>query len=359
MPRIASVAGCVAVVPLEKVTSFSTRTVRERHYGLVKIRSAEGIEGVGYSYAGNRAGHLLAITIADLLAPKLIGEDSLRVEGLWEDLYQEAILQGRAGVVMRGLSALDMALWDLNARSAGLPLYQYLGAFEWDSVPAYASGGYYLDGKSPRLLGKEMEAFAKQGYAAVKMKVGRLSPAEEQRRVRAARQAIGPEIQLMLDANNAWGDLPTALRYMDRFEPYEPFWIEEPFSPDDIDTHARLAARISTSVAMGEIEAGRWRFKENPRERGSRHPPDGRHRMRRRDGVASYHGHRRELRRQRLTPRLARHPRAPRGQRPERPLRGIHARRSDRELPPPHRPAGGIPQGPAPAAQDPRPRIQL
>lgn len=182
MPRIASVAMCVVVVPLEKVTSFSTRTVRERHYGLVKIRSAEGIEGVGYSYAGNRAGHLLAITIADLLAPKLVGEDSLRVEGLWEDLYQEAILQGRAGVVMRGLSALDMALWDLNARSAGLPLYRYLGAFEWDSVPAYASGGYYLDGKTPRLLGKEMEGFAKQGYAAVKMKVGRLSPAEEERR---------------------------------------------------------------------------------------------------------------------------------------------------------------------------------
>ena len=262
MPRIASVAVCVAVVPLEAATSFATRTVHERHYCLVKVRSVEGLEGLGYTYAGNRAGHLLAVAAAALLAPMLIGEDSLRVEGLWEELYQDTLLQGRVGAVMRALSALDMALWDLNASSAGLPLYQYLGASAWDSVPAYASGGYYLRGKSPRLLGKELEAFARQGYSAVKIKVGRLSPAEEEARVRAARAAIGPEVDLMLDANNAWGDLPTALRYMDRFERYDPYWIEEPFSPDDIDAHARLAARIRASVAMGEIEAGRWRFKE-------------------------------------------------------------------------------------------------
>jgi L-alanine-DL-glutamate epimerase-like enolase superfamily enzyme len=262
MPRIASVAVCVAVVPLEKVTSFATRTVRERHYCLVKVRSVEGIEGVGYCYAGDRVGQLLGMAAADLLAPKLIGEDSLRVEGLWDQLYHETILQGRAGPVMRVLSAMDMALWDLNARSAGLPLYQYLGAVAWDSVPAYASGGYYLEGKTPRLLGKELEGFAKRGYTAVKMKVGRLSLAEEERRVRAAREAIGPEVELMLDANNAWRDLPTALRYMDRFERYDPYWIEEPFSPDDIENHSRLAERIQTSVATGEIEAGRWRFKE-------------------------------------------------------------------------------------------------
>ena len=262
MPRIASVAVCVAVVPLDRVTSFATRTVHERHYGLVKVRSAEGIEGLGYCYAGTRAGQVLGSAAADLLAPQLIGEDSLRVEGLWEKLYQETILQGRVGSVMRALSAIDMALWDLNARSVGLPLYRYLGAFAWDGVPAYASGGYYLEGKTPGQLGKEMEGYARQGYTAVKMKVGRLSPAEEERRVRAAREAIGPEVELMLDANNAWRDLPTALRFMDRFERYSPYWIEEPFSPDDLDNHARLAERIQTSVATGEIEAGRWRFKE-------------------------------------------------------------------------------------------------
>jgi L-alanine-DL-glutamate epimerase-like enolase superfamily enzyme len=163
---------------------------------------------------------------------------------------------------MRGVSILDTALWDLNARSAGLPLHDYLGSNERESVPAYASGGYYLDGKSPADLGKELAGYVAQGFRAVKMKTGRLSPAEEEARIAAARDAIGPDVLLMLDANNAWADLPTAMDYMRRFEAYDPYWIEEPFSPDAIDLHARLAARTSITVATGEIEVGRWRFRE-------------------------------------------------------------------------------------------------
>jgi len=177
-------------------------------------------------------------------------------------MYQEALLQGRTGAVMRALSAIDIAVWDLSARTAGLPLYQYLGAFVKDRVPAYASGGYYLPGKTPAKLGEELAGFVRDGFKAVKMKTGRLSPQEEEERVRAAREAIGPDVLLMLDANNAWHDVPTAMRYMDRFEPYDPYWIEEPFSPDDLDNHAKLAQRTSVTVATGEIEAGRWRFKE-------------------------------------------------------------------------------------------------
>jgi len=102
----------------------------------------------------------------------------------------------------------------------------------------------------------------KRGFRAVKIKVGRLTAPEEEQRVRAAREAVGPEVYLMLDVNNAWADLPTALAYCHRFEKYQPYWIEEPFSPDDIENHSKLAASISTTVATGEIEAGRWRFKE-------------------------------------------------------------------------------------------------
>lgn len=163
---------------------------------------------------------------------------------------------------MRGISILDTALWDLNARSVGLPLHHYLGAVVDDRVPAYASGGYYLDGKTPAKLGKEMETYVKQGFKAVKMKVGRLSPSEEEARVKAARKAIGEDVLLTLDANNAWRDLPTALEYVRRFEAYNPYWIEEPFSPDAIDLHAALARQTTINVATGEMEAGRWRFRE-------------------------------------------------------------------------------------------------
>ena len=149
-----------------------------------------------------------------------------------------------------------------KCRAANLPLYKYLGAAYEDTVPAYASGGYYLEGKTPEMLGEEMAGYVALGLDAVKMKVGRGDLRSEEARIAAARKAIGPDVLLMLDANNAWSDVPTALRFMDRFAPYDPYWIEEPFSPDQIDNHAKLAALISIPVATGEIEAGRWRFKE-------------------------------------------------------------------------------------------------
>ena len=261
MAKIESISVASARVPLENVTSFATRTVFARDYGLVRVR-AGGIEGIGFCYAGSSGGTLVAQAVEQLLAPILLGHDSLLVEGLWQRMFQETLLHGRAGSVMRAISILDCALWDLNARTVNLPLYKYLGAAVDDAVPAYASGGYYLEGKTPKKLGEEMAAYVKAGFRAVKMKVGRLSPKEEEARVKAAREAIGPEVELMLDANNAWHDLPTAMRYLERFELYDPYWIEEPFFPDDIDNHARLAKLTRVTVATGEIGAGRWHFKE-------------------------------------------------------------------------------------------------
>jgi L-alanine-DL-glutamate epimerase-like enolase superfamily enzyme len=269
MPKIQSISVCIARVPLDTVTSFATRTVSSRDFCLVKVRSIDGVEGIGFCYVGSAGGRIAQVAVEELLAPKLVGQDSLRVEGLWHEMYQESLLQGRSGSVMRGISILDTALWDLNARTAKLPLYQYLGAYVTDSVPAYASGGYYLPGKTPKMLGQEMASYVKAGFKAVKMKVGRLSPREEEVRIRAAREAVGPDVHLTLDANNAWSDVPTALTYMKRYEPYDPYWIEEPFGPDDIDGHAKLAELTPVVVATGEIAYGRWYHKELLDKRGA------------------------------------------------------------------------------------------
>jgi L-alanine-DL-glutamate epimerase-like enolase superfamily enzyme len=262
MTRIATVRACAVAVPLDVTTSISRRAITERHYGLVEVEGDDGVKGIGFCYVGSGGGRLFTEAV-NLLAPKLAGEDAHRVEGLWEEMYQECLLQGRAGTVMRALSALDIALWDRNARAAGLPLYKFLGAARTDRVPTYASGGYYLPGKTPDMLADEMAGYVAQGFRAMKMKVGRLpEPAQEEERIAAIRERIGPEPILMLDANNAWSDLPTALRFMRAYEDYDPYWIEEPFGPDDIDNHARLAQLTDIPVATGEIEVGRWRFKE-------------------------------------------------------------------------------------------------
>jgi len=262
MAQISSIAVCVVRVPLDHVTSFATRTVRAREYCLVKVRSSEGAEGIGFCYAGTAGAKLVHIAVQELLAPVLLGQESTRIEGLWDEMYREVLLQGRCGSVMRAISIVDTALWDLNARTAKLPLYRYMGCWSTEKVPCYASGGYYLEGKTPKKLGDEVASYVRKGFRAVKIKVGRLSPGEEEDRVRAARQAIGPDIHLMMDINNAWSDLPTALLYCRRFEKYNPYWVEEPFSPDDIDNHAKLALATSIPVATGEIEYGRWRFRE-------------------------------------------------------------------------------------------------
>lgn len=263
MTRIASIRARAVCVPLAAATAFSSRLVSERHYALVEVEGDDGVTGIGFCYAGHAGGTLITKAIHGLLAKKLLGQDAHRVEGLWEEMYQEALLAGRLGAVLRAISALDVALWDRNARAAGLPLYKYLGAAVTDRVPAYASGGYYLDGKTPEMLGDEVAGYVRQGFGAVKIKVGRgRDLGLERARIEAARAAIGEDVLLMLDANNAWSDLPTALRFMRAYEPSAPYWIEEPFGPDDIDNHARLARLTPVPVATGEIEGGRWRFKE-------------------------------------------------------------------------------------------------
>ncbi|MDR2696145.1 MAG: mandelate racemase/muconate lactonizing enzyme family protein [Deltaproteobacteria bacterium] len=262
MAKIESVSVCIAAVPLDKPVSIATRTLTSRQYCLVKVRSVDGVEGLGYSLALNSSGSILAKAVTDLLAPVVVGQESLKVEGLWASMYQEALLQGRTGGVMRALSAIDIALWDMNARSVGLPLFQYLGAAVDGQVPAYASGGYYGQGKTREMLAQEMREYADQGFQAVKMKAGRLSPREEAARIAAVRDAIGPDVLLALDINNGWQSLPMALQYVTLYEPYSIYWIEEPFLPDDIDNHVRLARTTRITIATGEIEAGRWRFKE-------------------------------------------------------------------------------------------------
>lgn len=261
MGTVKSIESSLVRVPLKNVTSLSSRVVTNREYVLVRVTDTEGNAGIGFCYAGHRAGQIVQRAVIDLLAPVVLGQQSWRTAGLWSDMYQEGLLHGRTGSVMRALSCIDIALWDLNARKAGLPLYQYLGAAAADRVPVYASGGYYLDGKGPAELAAEVGRYVESGFKAVKIKVGKFSVAEEAARVQAAREAIGPDIPLMLDANNAWTDLRSAELHCKAYEPFNPEWIEEPFSPDDIENHARLARLTSIPVATGEIEAGRWRMK--------------------------------------------------------------------------------------------------
>ena len=262
MTSITSIESALVDCPLQTAAVFATRRVASRQYLLVRIKADDGYEGIGATYCGNRGGEILDQAVHGLLARILLGRDPYAVEALWSAMYQEAVLQGRTGAVMRALGALDIALWDHNAKAADQPLWKYLGTYHEGTVPVYASGGYYNENDDEKGLAEEMEGHVAAGFKAMKMKVGRISPARDSRRVAVAREVIGPERELMLDANNAWSHVGEAMRFLNMVAEYNPYWIEEPFGPDDIDNHARLVRQSPIPVATGEIEAGHWRFRE-------------------------------------------------------------------------------------------------
>ncbi len=257
---ITGVSAATVTVPLDIETSIAKRAITERHYTLVRVRDDQGLVGTGFCYGGSLAGHIVTIAVRDLLKEKVVGRDAHQVEAIWDDMFHESLLHGRRGSVMRAISAIDIALWDLMGQEAGLPLHSLLGSYRSETVPAYASGGYFLPGKTDADLADEVKGYVDMGFPAVKIKVGRVSVPEDVERIKACREVLGPDIPLYVDANNAWRDAPSAIHAIKCFEKWGIDWVEEPVFPDDIDASAAIARAVGVPIATGEIEATRWGF---------------------------------------------------------------------------------------------------
>lgn len=272
---ITQVHARAVAVPLKRVARMATRTLRERHFVLVEVRDDDGDIGIGYSYAGTTGSRLLADAVRDILAPVLLGGDSENIAGLWERMYQESLLVGRRGALLRAISAVDIALWDLRAKRCGVPLAVLLGGTTTRPLPAYASGGYYRpeDGPPARVVVAEINANVASGFTDHKIKVGGLPIPEDAERVAAAVETIAGRGRLALDANNAYKSVPEALRAARAFERAAGeaglWWFEEPLSPEDVAGHAELTRILETPVATGEIHQTRWDFARLIHERAA------------------------------------------------------------------------------------------
>jgi L-alanine-DL-glutamate epimerase-like enolase superfamily enzyme len=260
MSNIVAVEATALSIPLARPTRIATRTVLAREFALVFVEDDAGRRGVGYTYAGTVGGRLVRDAVLHTLRPLLLGKPADLIEQHWNAMYQDTLLIGRRGAVLRAISAVDIALWDLLGQTTGLPLYRLLGGCR-DEVPAYASGGYYRDEEPIASIRDEMQRYVELGFSDAKMKVGGASLEVDVERVRAARDVLGPRRRLALDANNAYKSVPEALRAARAFQPFEPWWFEEPLSPDNIAGHAELARQIETPVATGEIHQTRWDFR--------------------------------------------------------------------------------------------------
>ncbi|MDZ7268946.1 MAG: mandelate racemase/muconate lactonizing enzyme family protein [candidate division KSB1 bacterium] len=187
---------------------------------------------------------------------KIRGENPFDVERLWDHMYRDNRKSVAKGEYIEAIGSLDMAIWDLIGKALELPVYRVLGAYQ-TRLRVYAAGGYYEEGKTVADLVKEMEGYVSEGFRAVKMKVGGESFSVDVERVRAVREALGPDIDLMIDANNKWLAYD-AIRFGRAVEKYNLFWFEEPVVADDFAGCAEVRQALDIPIVAGENEYTRW-----------------------------------------------------------------------------------------------------
>ncbi|MEZ5801533.1 MAG: mandelate racemase/muconate lactonizing enzyme family protein [Nitratireductor sp.] len=222
----------------------------------VEVTDADGASGTGYtSLAGTMA-------VQSMISPAARSRQSQRhdadlIEKLWEKIWWTTHYGGRGGPTVLALSAFDIALWDLKAKRAGLPLWKLLGGYD-PAVPCYA-GGIDLHLSASQLIA-QTERNVERGYRAIKMKVGREQLSEDVEKLAAMRRHFGDGFPIMVDANMKW-TVAEAIRAARAFVPYNPVWLEEPIIPDDVEGYARVAVEGGLPVAMGENMRTIWEFR--------------------------------------------------------------------------------------------------
>jgi L-alanine-DL-glutamate epimerase-like enolase superfamily enzyme len=257
-------------IPLPTTLSDSTHgDMSDFELIVVRITDDQGGVGLGYTYTVGTGARAIHSLIADDLVPALKGADETAIEALWKKMWWRLHFIGRGGAAAFAIAAVDIALWDLKARRADMPLWRLLGGHD-AQVRAYA-GGIDLQFPIERLL-EQTRGNLDKGFRAIKMKIGRDRLSEDVSRIAAMRDMLGDEFPLMVDANMRWS-ADQAVRAARAFEDFDLVWLEEPIEPEDIAGHVRLRQLTAIPIATGEnfhsladframIEAGGVSFPE-------------------------------------------------------------------------------------------------
>ncbi len=247
--KIIRIESYVAEQKVDTPFSFSQFEFQTRQVCLVKVVAEDGSYGWGEGY-----GPAIVVKAGvEFLAPLVCGEDPLHVEAIWNKMRLRALDYARRGVLVAAISAIDIALWDLRGKLLGQPVSVLLGGRRRERVKVYATGLYFT--ATDDLVGKladEAKGYAAQGFRAIKMKVG-LDVATDVKHVRAVRQAIGADVELMVDANHGYS-LSEALRFARGIEELDISFFEEPVSPEDYEGYRELRERTTIPIAGGECE---------------------------------------------------------------------------------------------------------
>jgi len=253
--KVKSIESFILSDKLKESFYFSQWEYSERKICIVKVTNDTGHIGWGEGYG---PAHLIKSGI-EYLTPFIIDMNPLETEAIWNMMYYRTLDFARRGILVSALSAIDVALWDLKGKFLEQPVHLLLGGRKRDTIIPYATGMYYT--KCNNLgdkLAKEAKNYAQLGYKAMKMKVG-LGIKEDIEYVEKVRNAIGPDIMLMVDANHAY-NLREATQLSSAIEPFQIGWFEEPISPEYYEQYAELRTKTSIPIAGGECEYLRFGF---------------------------------------------------------------------------------------------------
>jgi L-alanine-DL-glutamate epimerase-like enolase superfamily enzyme len=247
--RITEASAYLADIAVETVRTDAVQSFIKQETVFVDLVTDDGNRGTGYAYTiGTGGTSVLAMLRAHLL-PRLIGADARQIEYLWRDLFASTRATTVGAITSLALAAVDTALWDLRCLRAGEPLWRVAGGFRRE-VPLYDTEGGWLHLSTDELVRGALAAQA-AGWPGVKLKVGKPHVTQDVERLRAVREAVGPELEIMVDANQSM-TAAEARRRAAAFEPLDLAWFEEPLPADDVSGHAVLARSTSIPIAVGE-----------------------------------------------------------------------------------------------------------
>jgi D-galactarolactone cycloisomerase len=255
--KITHVRTHVLEVKLSQPFAYSRAWYATRMAMIVEIETDDGVVGWGECYGPA----WMTAAVVKSVSPLLVGADPLRTDWLWQEIYATLRDHGQKGVVIQGMSGIDIALWDIKGKHFGVPAYRLMGGPLRTEVRAYATGLYRRASGDPvQYLAEEAAEYVKDGFGAVKLKVG-FGVEEDARVTRAVREAVGSDVALMVDANHGY-DAVAAIRLGRMIEALDIGWFEEPVPPEDLSGYRDVKAAISISIAGGECEFTRFGFRD-------------------------------------------------------------------------------------------------
>ncbi|MGI9598036.1 MAG: mandelate racemase/muconate lactonizing enzyme family protein [Acidimicrobiales bacterium] len=255
--KIESVKSHVLQYDLDVELGYSQQYYTRRSAHLVRIDTDEGVVGWGECFGPGPVAVANATIVEQVIQPMIVGMSALDREVIWHRVYNLLRDHGQGGMPVQAQSGVDIALWDIAGKVTGLPLHQLLGGQFRETVPVYGYGMMLqqVDDLAHRFA-TEAASIVDGGFRALKMKIGR-GPNEDVELVRAVRGAIGPDIELMVDANHCY-TATEALRVGRALEELDVAWFEEPVAPEDLDGYRHLRNRLDVPIAGGEAAFTRW-----------------------------------------------------------------------------------------------------